>query len=84
MIDKKILNVFYHGKEVGRLLLTKENLCAFEYDSNWISDGFSISPFKLPLKKGVFIAERDPFFGNYLQCMILFLQKACLENIQQW
>ena len=65
MIDRKILNVFYHGREVGRSALTKENLCAFEYDTNWISDGFSISPFKLPLKKGVFIAEKEPFSGNF-------------------
>jgi hypothetical protein len=38
---------------------------AFEYDAEWQRDGFSISPFKLPLEKRVFIAQRDPFDGNF-------------------
>ena len=43
----------------------KNNIVAFEYDSNWITNGFSISPFSLPLKKQVFIPRIDPFDGLY-------------------
>lgn len=65
MKKNKFLNVVYHSRNVGRLALTRENLCAFEYDSNWLLDGFSISPFNLPLEKKVFIADREPFNGNF-------------------
>ena len=46
----KSLQVFYNEKKVGTLALMKNNIVAFEYDSNWITNGFSISPFSLPLK----------------------------------
>jgi serine/threonine-protein kinase HipA len=57
--------VFLHGKTVGRLAITPDNLCAFEYDSGYLANGKSISPFFLPLKPGVFIARRTPFSGNF-------------------
>jgi len=57
--------VFMNGDEVGRLALTSNHLCAFEYSSNWLDEGFSISPFYLPLEKEVFIAKRDPFNGGF-------------------
>ncbi|MFA5513593.1 MAG: type II toxin-antitoxin system HipA family toxin [Sphaerochaetaceae bacterium] len=60
-----LLSLYYQDILVGRLALTKESLCAFEYDLNWLQNGFSISPFKLPLEKRVFIANRDPFNGNF-------------------
>ncbi|GHV42440.1 hypothetical protein FACS1894187_24680 [Synergistales bacterium] len=60
-----VLNVFYHEQQVGRIALTPNNLCAFEYSPNWIANGFAISPFKLPLQKGVFIAKQTPFEGNF-------------------
>lgn len=46
------LNVFYHKRKVGTLALYKERLAAFEYDQEWLEDGFTISPFSLPLEKG--------------------------------
>jgi len=61
----KVLNVFYYDQKVGRLAETPEKILAFEYDPEWLRDGFSISPFKLPLEKRVFIALRDPFDGNF-------------------
>lgn len=64
-MQNKILTVKYHGDVVGRLALTPDNLMAFEYDTDWLKNGFSISPFKLPLEKRVFIAKRDPFNGNF-------------------
>ena len=64
-MQNKLLNVFYRGRMVGRLAETPEKLLAFEYDTEWLRDGFSISPFKLSLEKRVFIASRDPFEGNF-------------------
>jgi len=64
-MQNKIINVFYRKQKVGRLAETPERLLAFEYDAQWLRDGFSISPFKLPLEKRVFIAPRDPFDGNF-------------------
>ena len=63
-IDKIIVK--YHGAGVGTLSLTPDNrLCAFEYNRNWLVDGFSISPLELPLKPGLFIAKPQPFNGNF-------------------
>ena len=61
----KQIEVIYKSCLVGRLALTKEHLCAFEYSSEWISSGFSISPFELPLRSGVFIAKPRPFEGGF-------------------
>ena len=61
----KSLQVFYNEKKVGTLALMKNNIVAFEYDNEWINNGFSISPFNLPLKKQVFIPRIDPFDGLY-------------------
>lgn len=61
--DKVIVKC--RGREVGAIVLTPQGLCAFEYAPDWIADGFSISPFELPLKQGVFIARPDPFGGGF-------------------
>jgi serine/threonine-protein kinase HipA len=65
MKSTNVINVFYHNRSVGRIAVTSDGLCAFEYDAEWLRDGFSVSPFKLPLEKRVFIATRDPFDGNF-------------------
>lgn len=59
------IEVVLEGKTVGYLTLTPERLCAFEYSGEFISSGVSISPFELPLKKGVFIASPTPFYGGF-------------------
>jgi len=64
-MKNKVINVFYHGQKVGRVAQTQDMLCAFEYGDNWIKTGFSISPFKLPVEKKVFIAKPEPFNGNF-------------------
>ncbi|BAV92112.1 type II toxin-antitoxin system HipA family toxin [Candidatus Desulfovibrio trichonymphae] len=64
-MQNKVLNILYNGRKVGRLAETPDKLLAFEYEAGWLADGFSISPFKLPLEKRVFIASRDPFDGNF-------------------
>lgn len=64
-MQNKMIIVKYHDSIVGRLALTPDNLMAFEYDAAWLENGFNISPFKLPLEKKVFIANRDPFDGVF-------------------
>jgi len=61
----QFVEVFLSGVKVGKLALTHDNLCAFEYDKDYLRAGISISPFYLPLQAGVFIAKRDPFEGNF-------------------
>jgi serine/threonine-protein kinase HipA len=60
-----VIEVFFNKRKVGRLAQTKNNLCAFEYDTDFLKSGFSISPFFLPLQPGLFIAKREPFYGNF-------------------
>ena len=60
------LYVIIDDRKVGTLTMTPDgNLCAFEYDKDWIADGFSISPLELPLKQQVFVAKPTPFWGNF-------------------
>lgn len=65
-MDKiSVLRVLYQGRLVGNLALYKKMLAAFEYDTEWLNTGFSISPFSLPLVKKVFVPRVDPFEGLY-------------------
>lgn len=59
------LNVFYHERKVGTMVLYQERLAAFEYDREWMAEGFSISPFSLPLVQKVFLPKMDPFEGLF-------------------
>lgn len=59
------LHVCYKGKTVGTLALTPDRKCAFEYSDQWIEEGFSISPFTLPLKKQVFVPVKPYFDGLF-------------------
>lgn len=59
---KKAL-VKYNGTIVGYLAEIEEYRFAFQYDDSWIENGFSISPFSLPLSKGVFTAPNMNFNG---------------------
>lgn len=65
MDNFKFLKVYYNDVIVGTLAKTPENLIAFEYSSEWLNNGFSISPLSLPLIKKVFIPKYDPFNGLY-------------------
>lgn len=55
----------YKDQLVGTLALTKEKRAAFEYSDLWLENGFSISPFSLPLEKRVFIPQKDYFGGLF-------------------
>lgn len=65
MDNLKRIAVTFSGNKVGSMALTPEGLCAFEYAPEWIADGFSISPFELPLRPGVFVARPRPFGGGF-------------------
>ena len=58
------LNVYYDKNLVGYLAKYKDKY-AFEYNDDWLIKGFSISPFSLPLKKGVFIPKNNTFNGFF-------------------
>ena len=45
------LKVNYDGKTVGTLALYKEHIAAFQYSEEWLAEGFSISPFSLPMSR---------------------------------
>jgi serine/threonine-protein kinase HipA len=62
-VDK--LQVLYHERLVGTMMLYQNRLAAFAYDNDWLSDGFSISPFSLPLEQKVFLPKTDPFEGLF-------------------
>lgn len=84
----KQIEAIYDNRLVGRLALTKEGLCAFEYSAEWLKTGFSISPFELPLRSGVFIAKPHPFedgFGVFDDCLpdgwgLLILDRYLQQN----
>ena len=59
------VSVTYHGRKVGTLFAAGRQNCQFEYDKDWLADGFSISPLKLPLKSGIITADYQPFNGNF-------------------
>lgn len=61
----KSLNVYYHKRKVGTMALFKERFAAFEYDAEWLAEGFAVSPFSLPLEKKVYIPKIDPFDGMF-------------------
>ena len=63
--DVQAVSVMYHGRKVGTLSMGNRSNCQFEYDKDWLGDGFSISPLKLPLKAGLFTADYQPFNGNF-------------------
>ena len=73
MEDYKYLKVFYNDKLVGTLAKTPDRLVAFEYDSDWLSIGFSISPFSIPLQKKYFYQNLSRLM-DYLG----YLMTACL------
>ena len=65
MNEVKVIEVFMNGMKIGRIALTPDALCAFEYTSDYLISGESVSPFNLPLRSDVFIAKRTPFNGGF-------------------
>lgn len=62
----KYLEVYAQNELVGRLASIKSsNKVAFAYADSWIENGYSISPFSLPLQKGPFIPKADVLDGMF-------------------
>ena len=60
------IDVYYNNQLVGTIgLINETKKYAFQYDSNWLKNGFSISPFSLPLKEGLFIPSDMTFKGFF-------------------
>lgn len=53
------LEVFYHERLVGTIALYQNRLAAFEYDSNWLANGFSISLFHCLWRKSFYTKDRS-------------------------
>lgn len=66
IVDVKKLKVLYRDTPVGTLQTDPaKGICVFEYDRNWIANGFSLSPTELPLQSGLFFADKDLFSGSF-------------------
>lgn len=67
--EVKKLTVKYNNRTVGYLAELKDGSIAFQYEDEWINNGFSISPFSLPLSKEVYISNNparfDGLFGVF-------------------
>lgn len=57
--------VMYNNQIVGRFKALQDNRIAFQYDEYWLVNGFSISPFSLPLSNKIYISKYDPFDGLF-------------------
>lgn len=66
MKDILKITVLLEGRTVGTLQMTQErDLCVFEYDKRWIANGFSISPWELPLRTGLIYPKGNSFGGGF-------------------
>ncbi len=61
----KKIDVYARKTKVGTLALTNDNRVAFQYTDEWVKNGFSINPFKLPLSKQLFFASSPYFKGLF-------------------
>ena len=56
------ITVFHNSDLVGTLQMTPDGRsCAFEYSREWLSSGFALSPFELPLTSDMIFSEPDKF-----------------------
>lgn len=59
------LQVYYNERLIGTLAITADQRAAFQYSKTWLEEGFSISPFSLPLKEQVFVPTKEYFQGLF-------------------
>lgn len=59
MKPNNALQVLYDERLVGTLAMTADHKAAFQYSEEWLEHGFPISPFSLPLKRQVFVPNKD-------------------------
>ena len=64
MIERILkLTVKYNESTVGYLAEMDGNKIGFQYDGEWVKNGFSISPFSLPLSQEIFVNRKETFGG---------------------
>ena len=63
--EVKKVTVKYNERIVGYLAEIKPLTIAFQYDDEWIKNGFSISPLSLPLDNKVYVSKKEQFNGLY-------------------
>jgi serine/threonine-protein kinase HipA len=63
--ESNAIEISLYGRRIGRLAQTPDGLCAFQYEEDFVRDGFSVSPLKLPLASEVIIAKPQPFDGGF-------------------
>jgi serine/threonine-protein kinase HipA len=68
MIETKkiIVSLLYEGNktEVGELVLSSGKIY-FRYDADYLKNGFSLSPIKLPFTSEIVSTDREPFDGLF-------------------
>ena len=65
ILKVKKLSVYYRNHLVGLLAETSTNKFGFQYDENWVTNGFSISPISLPLQPKIFYSPSNHFEGLF-------------------
>ena len=66
MKDILKITVSFDERIVGTLQMTPErDRSVFEYDKDWIANGFSISPWELPLQTGLIYSKGNSFGGGF-------------------
>jgi len=63
--EVKKVTIKYNERIVGYLAEIKPSTIAFQYDDEWLKNGFSISPLSLPLDNKVYISKKELFNGLY-------------------
>ncbi len=61
--NKLTIHLTQQKKQKVGTLATKDRKIYFEYDKEFLKTGIEISPYKLPLKAGVFLCDDDTFEG---------------------
>ncbi|MEA1892609.1 MAG: type II toxin-antitoxin system HipA family toxin [Campylobacterota bacterium] len=59
-----LLNIYSKKFLVGKLAY-KDKVIYFEYSKKFLKSGIELSPYKLPLKSGVFVCDDDVFEGLF-------------------
>ena len=59
--------IVYHNEDLaGTIQLAPDGKsCVFEYDRQWLRDGFALSPLELPLTSDLLFSQPDKFGGNF-------------------
>ena len=77
-------------RHVGTLAETANRRIAFAYAESWLENGYSVSPFSLPLKKKVFVPVRfsrlsySPQRSDYYGCHSTVLSFRPPEHTRKW